>query len=213
MLNRLLKEDRAIVTAVPGTTRDIIEEAIDLDGVIIHLVDTAGIRDTDDVLEREGIRRSQSAQKDADLQLVVIDGSAPLCEDDDRLIGQASTGKHVIVINKADLPVRVRQSEMSAETKCVALSAKTGEGIEELRAAIITQSQSMVATRHSRAAPCADPRISGRAFVSEMIGSSPSMTRPTLAAPPRSAWPSPRRSWRRRPRFRLPSASSRPAGA
>jgi tRNA modification GTPase len=139
LLNRLLKEDRAIVTAVPGTTRDIIEEAIDLDGVIIHLVDTAGIRDTDDVLEREGIRRSQSAQKDADLQLVVIDGSAPLCEDDDRLIGQASTGKHVIAINKADLPVRVRQAEMSAETKCVALSAKTGEGIEELRAAIRSQ--------------------------------------------------------------------------
>src|SRR6185503_19498741 len=103
LLNRLLKEERAIVTAVPGTTRDIIEESISLDGVIIHLVDTAGIRATDDALEREGIRRSRSAQKDADLQVIVIDGSTPLSEDDRGLIEQAAAGKHVIVINKADL--------------------------------------------------------------------------------------------------------------
>ena len=139
LLNRLLKEDRAIVTAVPGTTRDIIEEAIDLDGVIVHLVDTAGIRDTDDVLEREGIKRSRSAQKDADLQLVVIDGTVPLSDDDHRLISQAATGKYVIAINKADLPVKVPQAEMSKETVRVALSAKTGEGIDELRAAIRSQ--------------------------------------------------------------------------
>ena len=139
LLNRLLKEDRAIVTALPGTTRDIIEEAIDLDGVIIHLVDTAGIRDTDDVLEREGIRRSRSAQKDADLQLIVIDGSAPLSDDDHRLIGQASRGKHVIAINKADLPLRVDPSELGAGTLGVALSAKTGEGVDALRAAIRSQ--------------------------------------------------------------------------
>jgi len=136
LLNRLLKEDRAIVTAVPGTTRDIIEEAIDLDGVLIHLVDTAGVRDTDDDLEREGIRRSRAAQEDADLRLIVIDGSVPLCEDDHRLIGQAATGKHVIAINKADLPLRVDQSQMGTGTVAVALSAKTGEGVDALRAAI-----------------------------------------------------------------------------
>jgi tRNA modification GTPase len=139
LLNRLLKEDRAIVTAVPGTTRDIIEEAIDLDGVLIHLVDTAGIRDTDDVLEREGIRRSRSAQEDADLRLIVIDGSVPLCEDDHRLIAKATSGKHVIAINKADLPLRVDQSELAAGTLGVALSAKTGQGIDALRAAIRSQ--------------------------------------------------------------------------
>jgi tRNA modification GTPase len=139
LLNRLLKEDRAIVTAVPGTTRDIIEEAIDLDGVMIHLVDTAGIRETDDLLEREGIKRSRSAQKEADLQLVVIDGTVPLNEDDRDLIDQAAAGKHVIAINKADLPLRVAPSVMRSGTMCVALSAKTGDGINSLRAAIRSQ--------------------------------------------------------------------------
>jgi tRNA modification GTPase len=139
LLNRLLKEDRAIVTEVPGTTRDIIEESIDLDGVTIHLVDTAGIRETNDMLEREGIRRSRSAQKDADLQIVVIDGTVPLSEDDGRLIDQAAGGKHVIVINKADLPMRVVPSDTGSGTAALPLSAKTGEGIDALRAAIRAQ--------------------------------------------------------------------------
>lgn len=139
LLNRLLKEERAIVTAVPGTTRDIIEESISLDGVVIHLVDTAGIRATDDALEREGIRRSRSAQKDADLQVIVIDGSTSLSEDDRGLIDQATAGKHVIVINKADLPIRVGPSDMKPGTVGLPLSAKTGEGIEALRAAIRSQ--------------------------------------------------------------------------
>jgi tRNA modification GTPase len=139
LLNRLLKEDRAIVTAVPGTTRDIIEEAIDLDGVLVHLVDTAGIRDTDDALEREGIRRSRSAQKEADLQVIVIDGSVALHEDDCRLIDEAAAGKHVIAINKADLPVSVGPSALRSATVCLAVSAKTGEGIDRLREAIRSQ--------------------------------------------------------------------------
>ena len=139
LLNRLLKEDRAIVTEVPGTTRDIIEEAIDLDGVIIHLVDTAGIRDTDDVLEREGIRRSRSAQKDADLQLVVVDGTVPLSADDRQLITEAAAGKHVVVINKTDLVLAVEPSAMVPGRACVALSAKTGDGVETLRGAIRSQ--------------------------------------------------------------------------
>lgn len=139
LLNRLLKEDRAIVTPVPGTTRDIIEEAIDLDGVMIHLVDTAGIRDTDDLLEREGIRRSWSAQQAADLQVVVIDGSVPLTNDDCGLIDQAASGKHVVAINKADLFLKVDPLAMRPETVCVALSAKTGEGVDQLRAAIRSQ--------------------------------------------------------------------------
>ena len=139
LLNRLLKEDRAIVTPVPGTTRDIIEEAIDLDGVMIHLVDTAGIRDTDDTLEREGIRRSRSAQKDADLQVIVIDGTVPLTMDDRALIDQGTGGRHVIVINKADLPLSVDPSQLSAEAVCLTLSAKTGEGIDKLRETIRSQ--------------------------------------------------------------------------
>jgi len=136
LLNRLLREERAIVTAVPGTTRDIIEEAIDLDGVMIHLVDTAGIRATDDPLEREGIRRSQTAQKEADLQVVVIDGSVPLTEEDRELIEQAAAGRHVIAINKVDLPLHIDPSATRTDTVAVALSAKTGQGIDQLRAAI-----------------------------------------------------------------------------
>jgi tRNA modification GTPase len=139
LLNRLLKEDRAIVTPVPGTTRDIIEETIDLDGVTIQLVDTAGIRDTDDLLEREGIRRSRSAQEDADLQIVVLDGSVPLTNDDRGLVDQAAAGKHVIVINKTDLSVKIRPTAMRPDSVWVALSAKTGEGIEHLRSAIRSQ--------------------------------------------------------------------------
>jgi tRNA modification GTPase len=138
LLNRLLKEERAIVTAVPGTTRDVIEEAINLEGVIIHLVDTAGIRETEDPLEREGIRRSRSAQKDADLQVIVIDGSLPLGDDDLRLIEDAAPGKCVIAINKTDLGVKVDASAVRSSC-CVAISAKTGEGIDGLRMAIRSQ--------------------------------------------------------------------------
>jgi len=138
LLNRLLKEDRAIVTSVPGTTRDVIEEAIDLDGVIIQLVDTAGIRETEDPLEREGIRRSRSAQKDADLQVIVIDGSLPVAEDDLRLIEDAAAGKYVVAVNKTDLGMEVDASAVRSGS-CVAVSAKTGEGIDRLRMVIRSQ--------------------------------------------------------------------------
>jgi tRNA modification GTPase len=139
LLNRLLKEDRAIVTPVPGTTRDIIEEAIDLDGVILHLVDTAGIHETNDLLEREGIKRSRAEQKEADLLLVVIDGSVSLNEDDRDLIDRATAGKHVIAVNKTDLALKVDLSAMRSGTTWVALSAKTGDGIDTLRTAIRAQ--------------------------------------------------------------------------
>lgn len=139
LLNRLLKEERAIVTAVPGTTRDVIEEAIDLDGLIIHLVDTAGIRETEDPLEQEGIKRSRSAQKEADLQVVVVDGSAPLTCDDLRLIEQVAGRRHVIAVNKRDLALMVEPVATRAASAFVPVSAKTGEGIECLRSAIREQ--------------------------------------------------------------------------
>jgi len=92
LMNRLLKEERAIVTPIPGTTRDVIEESINLRGLMVHLVDTAGLRETEDEIEREGIKRSRSAQREADLQLLVIDGSVSLTKDDrsliDEVIGQ-----------------------------------------------------------------------------------------------------------------------------
>ncbi|HKO29858.1 MAG TPA: tRNA uridine-5-carboxymethylaminomethyl(34) synthesis GTPase MnmE, partial [Nitrospiraceae bacterium] len=103
LMNRLLKEERAIVTAVPGTTRDVIEESIDLDGVMIRLIDTAGVRKTDDVVEQEGIKRARAAQHEADLLLVVVDGSVPLTSDDHELLSVVRDRKHVVVLNKADL--------------------------------------------------------------------------------------------------------------
>jgi tRNA modification GTPase len=136
VLNRLLKEERAIVTPVPGTTRDTIEESIDLDGLIIALVDTAGIRETEDPVEREGIERSRSAQRQADLQVVVIDGAVALTEEDRALVEQAAAGQHVIAINKTDLARTVEPAAIGSEAACMLVSAKTGEGIDRLRAAI-----------------------------------------------------------------------------
>src|SRR5262245_1009104 len=139
ILNRLLKEDRAIVTAVPGTTRDVIEESVDLGGLMIHLVDTAGIRDIGDIVEPEALKRSRSAQEDADRRIIVIDGSVPLTRDDRSLIKQAVLGKHVVAINKADLPAQVDPLSIEPRAFAVALSAKTGAGVDALRAAIRSQ--------------------------------------------------------------------------
>ena len=98
LLNRFLKQERAIVTAIPGTTRDVLEESVDLDGVMVRLVDTAGVRDTDDIVELEGIKRTRAAQDEADLLLVVVDGSVPLTSDDRALLSMARDRKHVVVV-------------------------------------------------------------------------------------------------------------------
>ncbi|HEY5626785.1 MAG TPA: tRNA uridine-5-carboxymethylaminomethyl(34) synthesis GTPase MnmE [Nitrospira sp.] len=136
ILNRLLKEDRAIVTAIPGTTRDVLEESIDLGGVLVRLVDTAGIRETGDEIEREGIKRSWAAQQEADITLIVVDGSLPLTDEDRELIDPEARAKQIVVINKADLSLHVAPSSFSPGTLCLSLSAKTGVGIEELKAKI-----------------------------------------------------------------------------
>jgi len=139
IMNRLLKEERAIVTPIPGTTRDIIEESVDLRGLLVHLVDTAGIRETEDEVEREGVKRSRSAQREADIQLVVIDGSLPLTCEDQVLIDRSAGEKRIVVINKADLPLQVTPSLLCPGTVCTAISAKSGAGIEDLREAIRSQ--------------------------------------------------------------------------
>jgi tRNA modification GTPase len=132
LFNRLLEQDRAIVTEIPGTTRDLVSETAALDGIPVKFVDTAGIRVGDDVVENLGIERSYRAMADADLTLVVVDISAPLESEDRALIERAETqGRHVIVGNKCDLgvPNKLQGS--------VLVSALTGEGIAELRSAII----------------------------------------------------------------------------
>jgi tRNA modification GTPase len=131
LLNALLGENRAIVTDIPGTTRDIIEEQIDLGGVPLRLVDTAGIRDTDHAVERIGVERSRASLETADLVLLVIDRSAPLTDDDRELLRLLAGRPVVIILNKADLPAQVTPEQVAAQLPApvVEISALTGEGI------------------------------------------------------------------------------------
>ena len=142
LMNGLLGEDRAIVTNIPGTTRDTIEESATIGGYPIVIVDTAGIRDTDDVIEQIGIERSKSQIDIADLVVMVIDGSACL-EDEDFEIAQHIEGKQVLlVINKEDLGINISESEferIKSILNCkgvVYTTVKTIEGIGRVREAI-----------------------------------------------------------------------------
>ncbi len=132
LFNRLLEQDRAIVTDIPGTTRDLVSEVAAIHGIPVKFVDTAGIRAGQDIVETLGIERSYQAMADADLTLVVLDLSAPLHPDDLALIDRARTqGRWILVGNKADLS---RQAEPPGDF--IAVSALTGGGIERLREAI-----------------------------------------------------------------------------
>lgn len=135
LLNALLGEERAIVTAVPGTTRDMIRGEMTMGGIRIELTDTAGIRETDDPVERIGVLRSESAWKNADLTLLVIDGSAKMT-DEDRSLLKDLTGEAIIVINKTDLPQQIRMDELSAirpEAQRIIVSAKDSETLQPLK--------------------------------------------------------------------------------
>ena len=127
LFNRLLEQDRAIVTDIPGTTRDLVSETASVEGIPVKFVDTAGIREGQDTVESLGIERSYQAMADADLTLVVIDASAPLGSDDEALISRAQ-GKMLVVANKCDL---------APPPRGLGVSALTGEGIPELRRAIV----------------------------------------------------------------------------
>lgn len=131
LLNRLLEEDRAIVTEIPGTTRDTIEEQIDLNGMTVTLVDTAGIRDTDDPVEREGTRRSQKFIERAAIVLYIVDGSLPPSSPDLDNIGHYDHA--FLVLNKSDLGIYTGWQSIQALHPQVILSAKTGDGISSLR--------------------------------------------------------------------------------
>ncbi len=133
LFNRLLEQDRAIVTAIPGTTRDLVSEVTALDGIPVKFMDTAGIRAAGDLVETLGVERSFQAMADADLTLVVVDLAAPLEEEDARLLERArQAGRYVLVGNKCDLPLRAELPE-----GCVRVSALTGEGVEALRRRIL----------------------------------------------------------------------------
>jgi tRNA modification GTPase len=142
LFNALAGAARAIVTPVAGTTRDVLTETIDLDGVAVTLVDTAGLRESADPIEIEGVARARGAQKVAALTLVVIDRSAPIdARVADAMIreARASTPDVLVVWSKADLPAAAGTGRLddSATFAPVALSAMTGEGLPALRAAIV----------------------------------------------------------------------------
>ena len=135
LFNRLVERERAIVTATPGTTRDLVSETVAIGGIPVKLVDTAGIREALDEAESIGIRKSMEALADADLVLVVLDGSLEPTPDDAELLRQAENRPVIVVGNKCDLGVSGQWPVASGPS--VLTSAVTGEGIGELRVAIL----------------------------------------------------------------------------
>lgn len=132
-LNCLLKEDRAIVSEYAGTTRDVIEEQFLLGGIPIVLADTAGIRETEDYVERIGVEKSRRILNEAELAIVVLDGSAPLTEEDFEILELVKGRSYVIIINKSDLGSANIKNSLNGEFKnapVIELSAKTGAGLD-----------------------------------------------------------------------------------
>jgi len=136
LLNLFLKEDRAIVTPFPGTTRDLLQETIHLDGLSIRLIDTAGYRQTEHPIEQEGVRRGEAAQKDADLTLWLLDAGEILAKEDLKLAEVLQFSRKIIVLNKVDLPRKLEIDSIPGNPTAehfLSLSVKTGEGFMALR--------------------------------------------------------------------------------
>ncbi|HLH53989.1 MAG TPA: tRNA uridine-5-carboxymethylaminomethyl(34) synthesis GTPase MnmE [Verrucomicrobiae bacterium] len=135
LLNQLLGHDRAIVSAIPGTTRDTIEETANIRGIPVIFIDTAGLREVGDEIELEGIKRSRKSLENAEFILHVLDGSEPATKADESFLAEFSAKKRILVRNKADLPPRlILPEEVAAET--MEVSCVTGQGIEPLKDAI-----------------------------------------------------------------------------
>jgi tRNA modification GTPase len=136
LFNRLLEQERAIVTDIPGTTRDLVSEVAAIHGIPVKLVDTAGIRQGEGLIENLGIERSFQAMADADVTMVVVDLAAQIEREDEELIARArNQGRWLLVGNKSDLPRRAQIAEPVIE-----VSALTGDGMGALRAAIAPRS-------------------------------------------------------------------------
>ncbi|RHW36107.1 tRNA uridine-5-carboxymethylaminomethyl(34) synthesis GTPase MnmE [Lysinibacillus yapensis] len=139
LLNSLVHENKAIVTDVAGTTRDIIEEYVNVRGVPLRLVDTAGIRETEDIVERIGVERSRQVLKEADLILLVLNSAETLSEEDERLFETIQNMDFIVVVNKTDLPQKIdleKVKELANGRPVVTTSILQEEGIIELEEAI-----------------------------------------------------------------------------
>ena len=160
LLNALLEEERAIVTSVPGTTRDTLTESVQMEGVRVLLTDTAGLRETGDAVERIGVERAQKALHSADVRLLVVDGSAPFSEEDGAtLMGLAP---HAVVLSKGDLPMALHEAQMAAAfpgVPILSVCAPKGDGLAALRSLIVSfapeegeESAALSQARHAEAA-------------------------------------------------------------
>ncbi len=145
LLNAFLDQERAIVTDIPGTTRDAIEESYQLGGMALRLIDTAGIRETSDVVESIGVDISRQHLENADLVLILLDGSADYSEEDEQLLRQASQKTSIVLLNKEDLPLNLsmkkakkRWMERTPSMPWVSISAKEGTGLSDLKETILS---------------------------------------------------------------------------
>lgn len=135
LFNSLLGQERAIVTEIAGTTRDQIHEKFTIHNIPISLIDTAGLRETSDIVESIGVERSKRIMADADLVMVILDGTEDLTLEDEEILSQVAGLNHIIVINKSDL--RQRAINVVDKSKTVKVSAKTGYGLDVLQKAVI----------------------------------------------------------------------------
>lgn len=139
LLNVLLKEERAIVTPIPGTTRDVIEEVLNINGIPVRLIDTAGLRKAIDTIEQEGVKRAKQRVADSDFVLLMVDGSRSLDADDLEIFEEIKGKKKVVIINKNDLPLKISLEEVRGRflaDPIVSISALRNEGIDGLKEAI-----------------------------------------------------------------------------
>lgn len=139
LLNSLVQENKAIVTDIAGTTRDIIEEYVNVRGVPLRLVDTAGIRETEDIVERIGVERSRQVLREADLILFMVNGAEPLGDEDRRLFETIEAMDYIVVVNKTDLPQQIDMNEvqvLAGNHRIVTTSLLEEQGVMELEEAI-----------------------------------------------------------------------------
>ncbi len=141
LLNALLRESRAIVTNVPGTTRDIIEEYLSIKGIPLKIIDTAGIRETEDLVERIGVERSKEFFNKADLIILVLDASQELTEEDREIIEHIEDKRAIVLLNKTDLPEKIKREELEElliDKKIIRISILEGKGLEEIEEEIVS---------------------------------------------------------------------------
>ncbi|HMK49677.1 MAG TPA: tRNA uridine-5-carboxymethylaminomethyl(34) synthesis GTPase MnmE [Thermodesulfovibrionales bacterium] len=141
LLNALLQKDRAIVTEIPGTTRDILEEHLNIKGLPLRIMDTAGIRQVQDIAEKEGVRRSLQSIENADIVLAIFDGSEPLREEDFEVLRKVMNKPAIYVLNKSDLPAAIDHASFSSfdlpSTAFLSISATRGDGVEDLKDKVV----------------------------------------------------------------------------